>query len=282
MFRLARLSLANRSVVALLTLIIAVFGVISLTSLRQELFPSIEVPQAAVVTAYPGASPTVVDSQVSQVIENAMSGAEGVTSTSTTSQANISIVRVSFEFGTTTAQVNERINSALASVSGLPSGLTPKLLSGSLDNIPIVALGVSSKTGDNTELSKNIEEVAKAVLGGIDGVRDISVDGITQKRINLKLNNSKLTANGLTQQAITTALQSNGIVLAAGSITDKSGELSIQSGSPVETLAALRNLPLIGSKTTVTAPSSPSLSSLLGSGAGSGFPTGSTGGFPGA
>ncbi|MEY4301197.1 MAG: hypothetical protein RJA30_348 [Actinomycetota bacterium] len=282
MFRLARLSLANRSVVALLTLIIAVFGVISLTSLRQELFPSIEVPQAAVVTAYPGASPTVVDSQVSQVIENAMSGAEGVTSTSTTSQANISIVRVSFEFGTTTAQVNERINSALASVSGLPSGLTPKLLSGSLDNIPIVALGVSSKTGDNTELSKNIEEVAKAVLGGIDGVRDISVDGITQKRINLKLNNSKLTANGLTQQSITTALQSNGIVLAAGSITDKSGELSIQSGSPVETLAALRNLPLIGSKTTVTAPSSPSLSSLLGSGAGSGFPTGSTGGFPGA
>lgn len=280
MFRLARLSLANRSVVALITLLIAGAGVISLTSLRQELFPSIEVPQAAVVTAYPGASPTVVDSQVSQVIESALSGQDGVTSTSTTSQSNISIVRVSFDYGTTTAQVNERISSALASVSGLPSGLTPKLLSGSLNDIPIVALGVSSKTGDNSELSKSIEEVAKSVLGGIDGVRDISVDGITQKRVNLKLNNAKMTANGLTAQSITTALQSNGIVLAAGSITDKSGELSIQSGSPVETLAALKAIPLIGSKTTVTAPSSPSLSSLLGSAGGSGFPTGGASGFP--
>ncbi|MEN9715978.1 MAG: hypothetical protein RJA35_1445 [Actinomycetota bacterium] len=277
MFRLAKLSLANRSVVALITIIIAIFGVISLGSLRQELFPSIEVPQAAVVTAYPGASPTVVDSQVSQVIESALRTQDGVTSTSTTSQANISIVRVSFDYGTTTAQVNERINSALASVSGLPSGVTPKLLSGSLDSIPIVALGVSSKTGDNTELSKNIEEVAKSVLGQISGVRDVTVDGIVAKRVNLTLNTKKMTANGLTQQSITTALQSNGIVIAAGSITDNKGQLSIQSGSPVESLDALRALPLIGTKTSVSSPSASSLASLFGSsasGATSGMPTG--------
>jgi HAE1 family hydrophobic/amphiphilic exporter-1 len=281
MFRLAKLSLANRSVVALITITIAIFGVISLGSLRQELFPSIEVPQAAVVTAYPGASPTVVDSQVSQVIESALRTQDGVTNTSTTSQANISIVRVSFDFGTTTAQVNERINSALASVSGLPSGVTPKLLSGSLDSIPIVALGVSSKTGDNTELSKNIEEVAKSVLGQISGVRDVTVDGIVAKRVNLTLNTKKMTANGLTQQSITTALQSNGIVIAAGSITDNKGQLSIQSGSPVESLDALRALPLIGTKTSVSSPSASSLASLFGSGAAGatgGMPTGATGG----
>ena len=280
MFRLAKLSLANRSVVALITIIIAIFGVISLTSLRQELFPSIEVPQAAIVTAYPGASPTVVDSQVSRIIESAVRAQTGVSSTSTTSQANISIVRVSFEFGTTTAQVNERVNSALATVTGLPSGLTPKLLSGSLDSIPIVALGVSSNTGNNTALGANIESVAKSVLGNIPGVNAISVDGIRQKRINLKLDAAKMAAAGVTQQSITSALQANGMVIAAGSITDAKGELSIQTGAPVETLAALKALPLIGSKTTVSAPSSSSLSSLL-SGLTGGMPPGaSAGGFP--
>jgi len=284
MFKLAKLSLANRSVVALVTIIIAIFGVISLTSLRQELFPSIEVPQAAVVTAYPGASPTVVDSQVSRPIESALRTLDGVSSTSTTSQANISIVRVSFDYGTTTAQVTERVNSALASVSGLPSGVTPKLLSGSLSDIPIVALGVSSNTGNNDALSKNIDEVAQSVLGSIAGVRTVAVDGITAKRINIKLNSAKMTANGLTEQSIATALQSNGIVLAAGSINDSKGELTVQSGTPVETMTQLRALPLIGTKTSVSTPSAGSLASLFGSGASgaSAFPTGAGAGSAGA
>jgi len=284
MFKLAKLSLANRSVVALITIIIAIFGVISLTSLRQELFPSIEVPQAAVVTAYPGASPTVVDSQVSRPIESALRTLDGVSSTSTTSQANISIVRVSFDYGTTTAQVTERVNSALASVSGLPSGVTPKLLSGSLSDIPIVALGVSSNTGNNDALSKNIDEVSQSVLGSIAGVRTVAVDGITAKRINIKLDSAKMTANGLTEQSISTALQSNGIVLAAGSINDAKGELTVQSGTPVETMAQLRALPLIGTKTSVSSPSAGSLASLFGSGASgaTGFPSSAGAGSAGA
>ena len=82
MFRLAKLSLANRSVIALLTAILAVFGFISVGQLTQELFPSLEFPQAAIVTTYPGASPEVVDSQISRVIENSISTVDGVTTTS--------------------------------------------------------------------------------------------------------------------------------------------------------------------------------------------------------
>ena len=290
MFRLAKLSLANRSVVALITVIIAIFGVVSLSSLRQELFPSIEVPQAAIVTTYPGASPTVVDAQVSRIVEAAVRAQDGVSSTSTTSQANISIVRVSFDFGTTTAQVNERINSALATVTGLPAGLTPKLLSGSLNSIPIVALGVSANSGDNSAISSKIEDVAKSVLGSIAGVNTITVDGIKTNRINLKLDAAKMAAAGVTQQSITTALASNGLVLAAGSITDAKGQLTIQTGRPIETLADLKSLPLIGTKTTVSTPSASSLGALLGgatgsaasgSGMPSGIPSGATaGGYP--
>ena len=72
MFRLAKLSLGNRAVVALATIVVAIFGVVSLGALKQELIPSFETPQAAIVTTYPGASPQVIDSQVSSPLEDAV------------------------------------------------------------------------------------------------------------------------------------------------------------------------------------------------------------------
>ena len=281
MHALSRLSLANRSVVALITVIVAIFGFISLGSLRQELFPSIEVPQAAIVTAYPGASPTVVDSQVSVPIENAVRNLDGVSSTSTTSQSNLSVVRVSFEFGTTTAQVKERVAAALAGLTTLPSGVTPQQISGSLDSIPIVVLGVSANSGDNTALSKIISDVATPMLTPIAGVRDVTISGISTKRINLTLNQKVLTANGLTQQSIVSALQANGFVIPAGTINDAAGQLSVQVGTPVESLAAFKSLPLITTSTSTSYGSSSSLAALFGSGASasgaSGFPGASSG-----
>ena len=278
MHALSRLSLANRSVVALITVIVAIFGFISLGSLRQELFPSIEVPQAAIVTAYPGASPTVVDSQVSVPIENVVRNLDGVSSTSTTSQSNLSVVRVSFEFGTTTAQVKERVAAALAGLTTLPSGVTPQQISGSLDSIPIVVLGVSANSGDNTALSKIISDVATPMLTPIAGVRDVTISGISTKRINLTLNQKVLTANGLTQQSIVSALQANGFVIPAGTINDAAGQLSVQVGTPVESLAAFKSLPLITTSTSTSYGSSSSLAALFGSGASAS----GTSGFPGA
>ncbi len=283
MHALSRLSLANRSVVALITVIVAIFGFISLGSLRQELFPSIEVPQAAIVTAYPGASPTVVDSQVSVPIENAVRTLDGVSSTSTTSQSNLSVVRVSFDYGTTTAQVKERVSAALAGLSGLPSGVTPQQISGSLDSIPIVVLGVSSNSGNNSALSKIISDVATPMLTPIAGVRDVTISGITTKRINLTLNQKVLTANGLTQQSIVSALQANGFVVPAGTINDAAGQLSVQVGTPVESLVEFKSLPLISTSTTTSYGSGSSLASLFGQGASasgaSGFPSGAGAGM---
>ena len=182
MHRLAKLSLNNRSVVALATAIVAIFGFVSLGSLKQELIPSFQTPQAAVVTTYIGASPEVVDKQVSQVIENAIRQQDGLVSSTTTSQANISIVRVEFEYGTATSKVSENLAAALASVETiLPSDASPKILSGSFDDVPIIALGVSANNGDNEALGPLLEDVAVPMLSGINGVRDVTLSGVTEK-----------------------------------------------------------------------------------------------------
>ncbi|MFM1983792.1 MAG: hypothetical protein RL723_227 [Actinomycetota bacterium] len=265
MFRLAKLSVANRSVVALITVIIAAFGFISLGSLKQELVPSFEVPQAAIVTAYPGASPEVVDNQVSQVIEDAVRQIDGLVNSTSTSQSNISIVRVEFEYGTATAKVTEDLAAAMAKIkSSLPSDVEPSILSGSFDSVPIIALGVSANDGNNEAIAQTLEDVAGPLFSQVQGVRDVTVAGTVEKRINLKLKKSVLTANGLSQQSITSALQANGFVLPAGTIDDSKGSISVEVGSPVNSLEAFKKLPLIGTKTSVTTPTAPSFTGIPG------------------
>ena len=251
MHRLAKLSLANRSVVALITAIVAIFGFVSLGSLKQELIPSIETPQAAIVTTYIGASPEVIDKQVSQPIETAVRALDGLVSSTTTSQSNISVIRVEFEYGTATSKVTEKLNAALASVT-LPSDASAKVLSGSFDSVPIIALGVSSNSGDNEALGKTLEDVAKPLFSSISGVRDVAIAGVIEKRINLTFNQAKLTANGLSQQSVVSALQSNGFVVPAGTVEDNKGTISVEVGTAVNSLSDLKNLPLIGTKTSVT------------------------------
>ena len=248
MHRLAKLSLANRSVVALATIIIAAFGMLQLGGLKQELLPSFETPQAAIVTAYPGASAEVIDKQVSQKIEAQVRTLDGLVTTTSTSQNNLSIVRVEFDYGTTTAKVKENLNAVIASVqSNLPSTAKPKVIAGSFDSVPIISLSV--RAADNEKLGPILEDVAPTVFGEINGVRDVSVAGVKVKRVNLKLDNALLAKNGLSQQSIVTALQQSGFVLPAGSIRDASGELTIQIGAPVESLEALKKIALVPSST---------------------------------
>ena len=248
MFRLAKLSLANRSVVALITIIIALFGFVSLGSLKQELIPSFETPQAAIVTTYPGASPQVIDAQVSRPLEAAVRKQDGLVSSTSTSQNNLSILRVEFDYGTSTAKVKENLSAAIASVeSTLPTGASAQVISGSFDSVPIVSLGVSSP--NNAKIGKLLQEVAPTLFGGIKGVRDVSVAGVEEKRVNIKLDAYTLASYGLTQQNIVTALKTNGFIVPAGSILDSKGSISVEVGTPVNSLDAFKRLPLIGTKT---------------------------------
>jgi HAE1 family hydrophobic/amphiphilic exporter-1 len=231
----------------------AVFGFVSLGSLKQELIPSIETPQAAIVTTFIGASPEVIDKQVSQPIDTAVRALDGLVSSTTTSRNNISLVRVEFEYGTTTAKVTEKLNAALASVT-LPDQASARVLSGSFDTVPIIVLGVSADSGNNEALEKIFADVAKAEFSGISGVRDVTVSGVVEKRVNLKFNQTVLAANGLSSQSVISALQANGFVIPAGTIDDGKGNISVEVGTPVNSLEDFKNLPLIGTRTTVSAP----------------------------
>jgi hypothetical protein len=97
---LAKASMRNRALIALITVIAAVFGGLALSGLKQELAPSIQFPQLAVLSTYPGAAPDVVNQDVSSVLEAAIAGVPNVDNTTATSSTSLSLISVSFVYGT--------------------------------------------------------------------------------------------------------------------------------------------------------------------------------------
>jgi HAE1 family hydrophobic/amphiphilic exporter-1 len=212
--------------------------------------PSFEVPQASIVTPYPGASPEIVDAQVSSLIEDEVRTLNNLVTVRSTSSANLSVVRVEFDFGTATATVEEELNRVIANLKdSLPSDVSPRVVSGSFDSVPIIVLSVASTTGDNDALAEILADVASPILSQVPGIQEITVAGGKQKEITLDLKAKVLRENGLSQQAIVDALRANGFIIPAGSITDTQGELQIEIGTNVNSLEDFKSLPLISSNT---------------------------------
>src|SRR6185312_5506095 len=145
MYNLAKMSLRNRALIALITIFAMVFGVITLGSLKQELIPSIEFPQITVISAMPGASPAVVDKQVSEPLEAALNAVEGLESSTSTSRSGFSTINLAFTYGTNLDRARNQIDRAISNVSSrLPSGVQPQPIAGSIADFPIMFLAVSS------------------------------------------------------------------------------------------------------------------------------------------
>ncbi|RIJ05591.1 efflux RND transporter permease subunit, partial [Clavibacter nebraskensis] len=141
MHLLSVFSLRNRALIALITIVIGVFGGIALTTLKQELIPSVTFPQLAVVTAYPGASPAVVDSDVSTPIERAIQAVPGLESSTATSRTDSSVISASFTYGTDLATAEQKIDQAINRIrTTLPDGIDPVVIAGSIDDLPVIQI----------------------------------------------------------------------------------------------------------------------------------------------
>lgn len=228
-----------------MTLLIAGFGVLSMTQLKQELIPSISMPQTTVVTMIPGASPEVMDEQVSVPVSRAIADLEDVEQVVATSSSSMSMVSISYTYGADTDEFTASVEQALSAISdSLPSDAEPELVSGSTADIPAIYLTASSSDQDITELSRTLTESVVPRLEGISGVRSAAVSGTAVERVVITPNQSKLAANGLTAQSLSQALEANGITMPLGSITEDGTSLSVQGGTPISSLEAIKELPL--------------------------------------
>ncbi len=249
---LTRASLANRVVVTLVTLLLMGAGVFAAGALKQELFPSLELPSAAVVTSYPGASPDIVERQITEPIEEAVKGVTGVQAVRSTTTRGVSQVVVEWEYGADSTAVRSDIETAVNGTrSRLPEDVDPSVLGGSLGAIPIVALSVTS-ADDEATLARKLEDLAVPRLSAIDGVRSVSVSGARESQIVVTFRPKDVARFGVTPSTLPQVLQAAGVVMPAGRVAVEGNQLDIQVGQPLGGVKALQQVRLQGTNGPVT------------------------------
>ncbi|MCR2827889.1 efflux RND transporter permease subunit, partial [Microbacterium sp. zg.Y909] len=245
MSNLAVLSLKNRALIALITIVAAVFGGLALTNLKQELIPSIEFPALTVVATYPGASPEVVSNDVSLPIENAIQAVPGLESTTATSTTNAAIIQASFTYGTDLATAEQKISQAINRIEGqLPESVDPQVFSLSIDDLPVIQLAVTGYD-DEAAILELLESTVIPDLEDVPGVNSAEVVGGAGQRITITPDQAALAAAGFSQQAISDALDQNGILFPGGGITEADRTLTVQTGAKITSIEEIGNLPLV-------------------------------------
>lgn len=251
MSNLAVLSLKNRALIALITIVAAVFGGLALTNLKQELIPSLELPNLMVMTTYPGASPEVVENDVSTPIESAIQGVPGLEGTTATSTTNASIVQATFAYGTNLATAEQKIQQAINRISGeLPDDLSPQVLAVSIDDFPVIQVAVTGFE-DAENAQAELQNVAIPDLEDVDGVNAAQIIGGVGQRITITPDVAALAALGESPSAISDALQQNGTLFPGGDITENGQTLTVQTGAKITSVDEIASLPLVGTNATI-------------------------------
>ena len=246
MSNLAVLSLKNRALIALITICAAIFGGLSLTNLKQELIPSIELPALMVTTTYPGASPDVVEEDISTPIEEALQAVDGIDSSSATSSTNASMVQAMFDYGTNMATAEQDVQRAINGIADtLPEDVDPRVLAISIDDLPVVQVAISGYDDGGT-IQDRLDTIVIPEIEDVDGVASASLVGATGERITITPDADELASSGYSQQAITDALQQNGSLFPGGEITQDGETLTVQTGDRLTSVDAIRALPLVG------------------------------------
>ena len=238
---LASFSLRNRAFVALSTVIVAVFGFISLGSLKLELIPNLQFPVVGVIAPYAGASPESVEQEVTVPVESALTGVDGLESITSTSNAGAATVLVQLEYGTDLDRAVQQVESEMTGLRTLPESVDPMVFAGDFDQFPVVQLSATSDL-EPAELADKLDQVAVSEFEDVEGVRDVELSGAPTNRVEVRLKQAAL-AQGVTGQDVSSALEAARMV-PAGSVEDGDRSLSVQVGSTPSTLDEVRAIPV--------------------------------------
>ncbi len=210
---------------------VVVFGFVATTKLGVDLLPSANTPVVSVFVNYPGATPTVVDQQVTQLVEGTVSSLAGLTTIASTSSSGSS--RISLTFDQSVDQ-NSAANQVAALVSSLarrlPTGVTsPTVRTFDSNAQPILEFGLSGGTANLAEVQDYATNVLVPEIERVNGVANVTLSGGPSRQFQVMLDPSKLTYYSLNPQQVTTAITAAAINQPIGTITRGTDTLSFST-----------------------------------------------------
>ena len=204
---------------ALIFLAVIVIGIYSFMRLPVDMFPQMDPPYITVMTTYPGASASEMETNVTKIMENALTSVDHLKHITSQSKDNMSMVMLELEWG---ANMDEAVNDVRSYVdmtkSNLPDNCgTPMIFKLSTSAMPVAQYSI---TADETYagLDKILNDEVIPQLNHINGIGNISLSGAPDRYVYINIDQQKLDAYGLTIEQVGQVIQANNLNLSSGTI----------------------------------------------------------------
>ena len=177
-------------------IMVLMLGFVSISNMQTNLLPDVNTPYLMVVTVYPGASPERVESEVSDVMQNALGTVAGVEKVTATSAENYSLLLMQFsddtDMNSAMVKVSNKVDQTTAS---LPSScLTPSIIEYSLNMNAFMTVAVSREGSDVYDLSEFVSDTLVPYVERKGGVSSVSTNGLIEKMVQVQLSQEKIDA----------------------------------------------------------------------------------------
>ena len=234
---LTRVSINNPVFAAMIMLALMVIGLLATFRMKVEEFPNIEFPFVVVNTVYSGASPEVIETDITKKIEDQVNTIAGVKEVTSVTQQGLSQVIVQFDLNipSDVAAQNVRDKLALVTPTFRDEVTTPIVAQYNPADAPVVSVTFRSDKMSLRELSTYLDNTVKKQLQTVTGVGRVDILGGRQRQIRVLLNPTQMNAYKVSVNQISNALRSENVELPVGTINNQNQEMVIQVNGLVKT-----------------------------------------------
>ncbi|GLO61405.1 multidrug resistance protein [Vibrio sp. MACH09] len=228
---LSDISVKRPVAAVVLSLLLVVFGIVSFNKLAVREMPDIENPVVSISTRYEGASATIIESQITSVIEDQLSGISGIDEITSTTRNSSSRIKVTFELGYDLNSGVSDVRDAVARAQRrLPDEADePLVYKNNGSGEASVYINLSSSEMDRTQLTDYTERVLVDRFSLISGVSSVDISGALYKVMYVKLKPELMAGRGVTAADITAALKSENLESPGGEVRNDSIVMSVRT-----------------------------------------------------
>ena len=242
--RLPQISIQRPVLATMMSLALCLFGAISLTQLPIRELPDIDPPIINVTTVYPGANAAVVESEITERLEEAINNVTGIKTLSSESREQVSNITIEFNLSRDIDIAAQDVRDRVSRVRGrLPENIDEPVISKQdSDARPIIWVGMSSDRFTPLEMTDLAEKQIKNRLQTVEGVSSIYIGGAQRFAIRLWLDSEKMAAHQVTVLDVQQALREQNVELPSGRIENWDREMTIQTQGELKTVEAFNRL----------------------------------------
>ncbi len=235
--KLSEISIERPVLATVMSLVIVLFGVISFTQLPVREYPDIDPPIVSVVSLYRGASASVVETEITDVLEEQFATLEGVKTIKSSSREGGSVITIEFELSRDVNEAANDIRDRVSRIRGtLPSEIEDPVISKVDANAqPIVWLALFSDTHSTLELSYFADQVLKEKIQRMTGVGGVFIGGERRYAMRVWLDPLRMAAHKLTTFDIETALRNENAEIPGGRVEGETREFAVRTRGELST-----------------------------------------------